>query len=239
MKSYVINLKRRPERLELFKDRYDNFGPGAKLPLEVVTAIDCQDLEDDNIGFELNDYNSNKGITACTLSHIKVWKDIVKTGLCGLVFEDDIIFREDGLCYRKWYEFENNILDVLRNHENSIIYIGAGDILPIHTNIVDNNGHIKAQSLFRAQEKSHVTKLINENVGTPNCRSSYIFNWYGSFAYCISPKTAEFLLQTMENGIHTAVDVFLKNHLKQYIVVPLLAYHPHLSTAQSDINIQN
>ena len=100
---YVINLKKRPERLEQFKKNYK-----LNRDIKIVNAIDGNELNniDTLVGkvgkksldnfykhnikrkyhYELSSY----GAIGCYLSHINVWKDIIeKNNKTALIFEDD------------------------------------------------------------------------------------------------------------------------------------------------------
>jgi GR25 family glycosyltransferase involved in LPS biosynthesis len=102
---YVINLKKRPERLEKFKNNY-KLGYDYK----IIDAIDGNKLEKDYInnitGIEgkksLDNYYkynitrkyhyelSSYGAIGCYLSHINTWKEIIKNNRQNaLIFEDD------------------------------------------------------------------------------------------------------------------------------------------------------
>jgi GR25 family glycosyltransferase involved in LPS biosynthesis len=92
MKTYVINLDRRPDRWNNFSKleepkflRYEKFSAvdGSKLtPNRQLQRI-----------FEGNDYNMRDGMVGVALSHIKLWIDLInsdKEFYC--VFEDDVTF---------------------------------------------------------------------------------------------------------------------------------------------------
>jgi GR25 family glycosyltransferase involved in LPS biosynthesis len=260
-KSYVINLEKRNDRLEKFKTMFEKYGPGSEeLPLEVIKAVDGTEFNDieslkSNISdmndipnsivkfLECeNDYNDNPRIFACALSHIITWKKIAEGTSYGIIFEDDINFREDSLFkknYKKYFDdivrldhYNNKHKEHNENNENKehfVVYLGIGDVLPIHINI-------RSESLMRAQEKSHIKDFINDSIGTPKEKNAFIFDWFGAFSYCISPKTAQFLLDNLEkNGLHNAIDVHIKRTLMPYVVWPLLIYHDRLETCDSDI----
>lgn len=250
--SYVINLKRRSDRKERFSQNYELYGP--RIPLNFIDAIDGTDpknvLEHSLLGHTSseNDYGDNPRIRATILSHMMAWSSIVESGEYGLIFEDDIIFREDGKFKRLWDKISKSWPSKFRNKkrkeyktqsvqkssiytEPTIIYFGTGDFLPIHT-------EPPTEHLLRAQEKSHA-KLLNNYFGKPNMKSAYIFNWFGTFSYILSPVTAQFLLDlSKEVPINKAVDVWIKevfdaeinplvkgSKIYRYITVPLLTYH--------------
>ena len=106
-KVFVINLKKRPNRLYYFNSKYN-----LDIPFEVFYAIDGSTLnikklkENDMIGeigitsiknkkrichYELTNINS----IGCFLSHYYLWKEIIKLNKDNfLIFEDDTQFNE-------------------------------------------------------------------------------------------------------------------------------------------------
>ena len=237
--SWVINLKRREDRKKIFLKKYLMFGPN--VPINFVEAVDGTDLEAvENhelikcIG-DSSEYDHNPRVKATILSHLQTWKNIKESGKNGLIFEDDINFSEDGKFKRLWSKFAQNLPPKFKK-ENSIIYFGTGDVLPIHVNI-------PTATLLRAVEKSHAL-AVNKFYGKPKLDSPYIFDWLGGFSYILSPKTAEYLLdQALENPINKAVDVWLKDMFEsgtnnfRYVTMPLLTYHNSydLNVYDSDI----
>lgn len=102
---YLINLKRRPDRLKNFLKHYNDSDigkyslvkfdaiDGSKLdvesvPLSELAQAELQQLE--TIGFRNKHYQLTKGAIGCYLSHVKVWEHILKNNhSIALVFEDD------------------------------------------------------------------------------------------------------------------------------------------------------
>jgi GR25 family glycosyltransferase involved in LPS biosynthesis len=241
--SYVINLERRPDRKEKFLKDYETLGPN--IPLEVIRAVDGTTPNEvtTNTMFEYtssdNDYQDNPRIRAKILSHLTTWSNIAKSDSYGLVFEDDVNFREDGKFKTLWEKIFKKLPPKFKK-DVGIIYFGCGDTLPIHVDM-------PSAALLRSQEKSHVKPLINEYFGKENFGSPYICDdWLGGFSYILSPKSAQYLLDiAKEIPVRKAVDVWLKDifdnntesHRKseilgnpgksnyRYMTVPLLTYH--------------
>lgn len=104
-KIYLINLKRRVDRLILFNKQYDmsdmknieykkiDAVDGStlnidKIPLSEVAKTELQQVE--YTGYRHRHYQLTKGAIGCYLSHMKVWKDMVDNNIdVALVFEDD------------------------------------------------------------------------------------------------------------------------------------------------------
>jgi len=102
---YLINLKRRPDRLNDFLDSYNQCGLTQKqltkfngvdgsvldiqtVPLTSLAILELKQLE--TIGFRYKHYQLTKGAIGCFLSHVKVWEHILSSEKnCALIFEDD------------------------------------------------------------------------------------------------------------------------------------------------------
>ena len=101
---YLINLDRRPDRLEHFKKAYENCDIITKF--KRITAVDGKEIELDNqpltdkardeidrylkTGYREKHYQLTKGAIGCYLSHINVWEQILKDNIdVAIVFEDD------------------------------------------------------------------------------------------------------------------------------------------------------
>ena len=81
IKSYVINLKKRPDRLEFFDNKVKKFLPNVNF--ELVEAIDgtTLDFNDENFTKNINPWNFKylnekmlKGVAGCCLSHLSCYK---------------------------------------------------------------------------------------------------------------------------------------------------------------------
>lgn len=90
IKTYVLNLDRRPDRWKEFNDNAPSF------PRERFSAVDGSKLINNHQMqqlFETNDFNWRKGIMGCALSHIKMWLEIEKSDKkFFMILEDDIKF---------------------------------------------------------------------------------------------------------------------------------------------------
>ena len=239
IKSYVINLPRRTDRLEKFLHGYKVGGPSEELVIvKAVDGSNLNELEQEpymSKFSENNDFGNNPRIKACAISHMKSWAMIANDGpdAIGLIFEDDIIFREDLKFKKLWPILRPNIIRSFKDSKNSIIYFGLGDVLPIHVSSTPS------LHMLRAQEKAHATDHfymntadgINVGLGLTKDKSPYIFEWYGAFSYIINGSVAKYLLDLTDNRQFTkAIDVYLKdlcdnNVLKRLTTVPLLTYH--------------
>lgn len=102
---YLINLKRRPDRLKDFIESYNTCGLNKKqltkfnavdggvldiktVPLTSLAILELKQLE--TIGFRYKHYQLTKGAIGCFMSHVKVWEHILSSGKnSALIFEDD------------------------------------------------------------------------------------------------------------------------------------------------------
>lgn len=224
--SFVISLKRRPDRIDKFSKDYNKLGPN--VPLTIVEAVDGligMDKLKDLPGSEYisPDFAHSPRVKACAMSHIKVWDLIANSdqNMIGIIFEDDTNFREDSKYRIMWPELEKAIKRVFKN-EKTIIYCGLGDVLPIHLSI-------PSEALFRAQERAHATDYIEDGLlGSIKPKSIFVFEWLTAMNYIIDSNTARFLLNHFRtNKMTEALDVSLKSldQVKKLATVPLMVYH--------------
>lgn len=105
-KTYLINLKRRPDRLEKFMKTY-RASDMKNISLSRISAVDGSEIDINKVplsevakgelkqiettGFRSKHYQLTRGAIGCYLSHVKVWRDIVENEHAhGLIFEDDV-----------------------------------------------------------------------------------------------------------------------------------------------------
>lgn len=97
MKGFVINLKKRSDRLEKFKKEVQNYL--LSLDIEVIDALDGSTIDLKNKFFlkNVNEWNFKyldertlRGVIGCCLSHLKCYKKIINSNekYC-VIFEDD------------------------------------------------------------------------------------------------------------------------------------------------------
>lgn len=127
-KIYLVNLKRRKERLEKMRKMFDLLG----VEYSLLEATDGQELEDLPMNLKkyhiLDGYEDpitkrpmKNGEIGCFLSHYRIWQDVVKMNYKKvIVFEDDLRFSHNGL---------TRIKEILQDLEASgkswdLIYLG-------------------------------------------------------------------------------------------------------------------
>jgi GR25 family glycosyltransferase involved in LPS biosynthesis len=102
MKGYLINLKKRVDRLERFQNTIGNALPD--INIEVVEAIDGSllDLKDVKLRKDVNARNLHlpekllRGVIGCCLSHLKCYEIIGNNDdKYAIIFEDDCWFKNE------------------------------------------------------------------------------------------------------------------------------------------------
>jgi glycosyl transferase family 25 len=103
MKGYLINLKKRVDRLERFQNELGNALPD--INIEVVEATDGSllDLTDVTLRSDVNEWNFKhlsekqlRGVIGCCLSHLKCYELIGNNDdKYAIIFEDDCWFKSE------------------------------------------------------------------------------------------------------------------------------------------------
>ena len=133
---YVINLKRRPDKLAHVMDQLAKHDILGSIPVEVIPGVDGQSEVNEEF-LAANNYNiynkwtdpwwgrtSLKGEIGCNITHHKIWEKISKLDENVLVLEDDIVLEND---------FFNTTLQIapqVKNLEFEFLYIGRKAIFP-------------------------------------------------------------------------------------------------------------
>ncbi|XP_074596203.1 glycosyltransferase 25 family member-like [Brevipalpus obovatus] len=125
---YIINLKRRPERLERMMKILDLLGVDAK----VWPAVDGKELSKDYLirnnitmldGY-INERNLTFGEIACFLSHYQIWQEVVEKNYSKvIIFEDDVRFEK--IFRAKWMEHVEHLEEYLADGgQVDFVYLG-------------------------------------------------------------------------------------------------------------------
>ena len=217
-KIYLINLKKRKDRLKSFKSMLDNC---QNVPEIIITeAIDGKLIEiDTNQNMIINNtkllnysiaqkyFNCISGEIGCSLSHYFIWKEIIKSNKASIIFEDDVILNK---------EFFNIILKLI-NEQNipndlDILYFGMWTKWDQEKFF---NKHISKN--LNMIENENFYKYLKFDIKTKS-RQLYPYN------YLITPKTAEKLCNMLDNNtykyFHPAIDHFIHKNLEhEYIFI--------------------
>ena len=144
---YVINLKRRKDKLKRIMKRINNIDPDGNINVEIFTAIDGlkideQFMKDNNISIlkewidPFKKTKINKGEIGCALSHYKIWEDIIENNYnSALILEDDAEFIKPNV-------FMNKIDEIDEPNNTDLLYFGRKkfkedeDYIENHNNIV-------------------------------------------------------------------------------------------------------
>jgi glycosyl transferase family 25 len=213
MKKYIINLKRRPDRLQNFKNNFKEFADD----IQVVYGFDGKNFFSESKKEQemaRKCFNLNRGEMGCAISHFRIYQDIIDNNYdYGMIFEDDAMPSDN---------FNEKINNVLKEMPNCDILFFGGRFTPdfmlnepefikISDNIVMHN--IKLWDMMKHERTTH--------------------------GYIISKKLAQFLLDKFEKeGMRCAMDNWFlqairNNNFDIYNSQPLLCYSSFNS--ESDI----
>jgi GR25 family glycosyltransferase involved in LPS biosynthesis len=183
--SYLINLKRRPDRLLKF------FGSNKNelLPINIFEAIDGKSLnkKDHKIQttFSTGDYNYRSGIVGCAYSHIELWTKFIKDYKLDfmLVLEDDAKLLPN---------FKDNFFYLLNNYSNDF------DILFLHFHPYPQYSEQLKPKIFNTStpfiERWNKSMCCNLSMG-------------GTTGYIITKNGALNMLKHIQNyGMYNAID---------------------------------
>jgi GR25 family glycosyltransferase involved in LPS biosynthesis len=117
IKKFVINLKRRPDRLELFKRRCP-FND-----VTIINAFDGKNMRDETCAIEKDMASRFTGLDpgeiGCFLSHLRIFNIMRRENISyALIFEDDAIFCDNFL------NIYSKVIDELPS-DTDILYIGG------------------------------------------------------------------------------------------------------------------
>lgn len=178
VENYVINLKSRPDRLEVFKQKnLKNFNR-----IKIFEAYDGKEvsrtaLVEGNFILEENTYQETA--LAVALSHVHLWKMCVETNQIITVIEDDVVLEDN------FFKIQENLIRI--NSDFDIMLFGFNADWPLEVSF--GNGLPKSTILFEAQpEEFFKTKTYS----TPKLEA-----FAGCCCYAITPRGAKIFLETI------------------------------------------
>ena len=220
-RTYIINLKRAPEKLQAFKSEYTyDFSD-----VTVFDAIDGQqvDITSEHVSRHIRAMYSyehfwNRGVLGAALSHEAIWNRVandeqLEENSRVAIFEPDIVFHPN---FREiWREASSEFPDSMDH-----AWIGGR----FHANHMPSPQKMK--SFLRVGK--HVYTSGRED--------------RGAFGYIVTKRGAKRFLERLNktNGFYRAVDHFMTDYIMQgkdsqwsYTILPLPIWHP--LEAKSDI----
>lgn len=215
MKTYVVNLDRRPDRMRDFKQKINN-----EIVYERFSAVDGTLLKP-NIQlqqiFENNDYNMRVGMVGCAMSHIKLCVELINSTYdIFCILEDDVDFVP---------EFSKKLKQVCQTSVDwDMIYIGH------HLHKKYRNDDCYDKNKYITLEKWNASTSIERSMG-------------GTYGYLMTKQGAKKLLDFidktgMTNGIDT-VQQKSADDLNIYYAHPHLVYSKcFFPNEQIDTDIQ-
>ena len=113
---YIINLKRRKDKLKRMLKRINEIDPDGDINITIFEAIDgininSKYLEENNAGIletwkdPFKKSSITNGEIGCALSHCTIWEEIVKNNYNhSLIIEDDAVFSDDFINKTNTYD---------------------------------------------------------------------------------------------------------------------------------------
>jgi FkbM family methyltransferase len=210
----VINLERRPDRKADITNQFQKHGINDYTIVEAVDGSQLEETQELANLFQGNNFNNNKGVIGCALSHLKLWYELINdvNNDYYVILEDDIELYDD---------FKNKL------KEHCILFQQYG---AEHLSL--------ALSWGNSEEEQR--KISTENV-TIFRKNVYKF-WNIGFAYIISKQAAQKIIDFVNIcSIKCAIDnpraygdILVHHHTTQCILE-----HKKINIFGSDTNSSN
>jgi GR25 family glycosyltransferase involved in LPS biosynthesis len=220
IKTYILNLERRPDRLEKFKQT--NPSLNTLFESNVFKAVDGKNLVPNNHLlklFETNDFNWKRGVIGCACSHIMMWLELLNSEYDSL-----LVLEDDATLCEQFPEKFIKLLGEMKNEKDvDLVYLGF---------FCYPNDKIKQQFYKRNSEprleKRTKKDLLQENMG-------------GTFGYLITKSGALKMIEFIQsNGVFNGIDwVMNKSPLNTYVSNPHLVYSIPSHETGADTDIQH
>lgn len=204
---YLVNLEKSKDRLNNITKILNN----ENIKFERFNAVYGKELSDEYIKTITTNFCYNfcpKSVIGCALSHILIWKDILKKNYKNsLILEDDIYFDEN---------YKNNLKKSLNElpHDWDIVYLGCGGLCN-----KDNKNNLS----------EFISKIIFQKINNRIIYNNYIFipeYPTGTFSYGISNNGCRKLLNIIKK-IEKHIDSQMSSNnytLNVYAVNPKCIY---------------
>jgi GR25 family glycosyltransferase involved in LPS biosynthesis/GT2 family glycosyltransferase len=192
LSTLVLNLKRRPDRLQSFITA--NHTEVQSLQYRVFDAVDGTSLlplPKHLKLFETGDFTYRRGIMGCALSHIKMWTELITSPATDtmLILEDDVVVCRD---------FVSKLTCVLNSLDENVDIVFLGHFLYPQYRKPDD--FADESTVEVKTERWNRQKCIKHSMG-------------GTIGYVITRKGAIKMLQHIsQRGVYNAIDwVMFKN----------------------------
>lgn len=197
MKKFVINLKRRPDRLEKFFTRC----PYPKDSIEVIQAFDGKSINDETKKERKLVHKFKAGLpmgaVGCFISHLRIWKKMVNDNIpVAMIFEDDAQFNE-------------NFYDFMESME-----------IPEKVNLLYFGGRFSKNVTIPDYAMESINNKVYRHITEPWDMRLHERTTHG---YILTSKLAKFLINAFDiyDENVQAVDYFMVHTLKNLNI----AYH--------------
>lgn len=179
--TYVVNLKRRPDRRKAMETLLDSVGIKGYTFYEAVDGQILTPTAELARLFHGNDFGTRRGFVGCALSHMNLWKQLLSSKSdYYTIFEDDI-------------EYTSDFKEKYATLGSCVKGRGSLDLLYL--------GYSSRGNMARANS-------IQGGIVAPLDRNKCIG---GTFGYCITKSGARKLLSYIEvNGIKHGIDYLMK-----------------------------
>ena len=156
MKHFVINLKRRPDRLEQFFQRCPY------TDVEVIPAFDgknmSQESKKEKLLIDKFPKDRQPGAIGCSITHLRIWKRMVNENIpIAMIFEDDCMFDSRF----KDFDFDTHSFNILypggRFQQNFTIPSTA--MIPISDTIYQHNDSVWNNRFHERTTHCYILKL--------------------------------------------------------------------------------
>lgn len=210
-KVFVINLERSPERLKKVTENLTREG----LSFERIPAVDggnvTKRVRRENATFLCANFCTN-GQFGCGVSHMNVWRRMVRDGIgSALILEDDARI-VDGFRAKMdalWAEIPNDF---------DIVYVGC----LVGCDAMGNDSLLSNlfTGLAPTTQLGNVWKRVSKHVFVPKLA-------LGTHCYIVSQKGVRKLLASTDGKVNGHIDFQIQGHankLKMYALQPKLAF---------------
>lgn len=222
IKTWVINLERRPDRLEQFV----NLNRCDKFEFERYNAVDGNKLKTTRALEQLfnpNDYNYRSGIIGCALSHLDLWTRILNDKEYKQ-YDYFIILEDDVECANNFkIKCENMIVDLNQsNSEWRVIFLGHHAY-----ETPENEFHKFDCDKIPTYERWNSTQSLSRSKGGTG---GYILNRNGAL---------ELIVFIQKHGMINAIDTMMQHAcdvMPIYYCVPHLIYSDCVSRTSDNID---